>query len=486
MSSRLLTACGLLLCLVFSACSNSVAEYTPPVAARPTTVPSETPRNVILFISDGCGPASFTLARDYLRYKEGREALALDAIQVGSVRTFATDSRVTDSAASATAYACGIKTYNGAIAVDEDRQAVATVLEAAEQRGMATGLVATSRITHATPAAFSAHVPSRNMETEIAVQQMAQNVDVLLGGGWGPFVPQDQDGWREDGRHLLDEAAAAGYTVLQDRAAFDAVMTAPVVGLFTRDHMAYEIDRDAAAEPSLAEMTQKAIDLLKGNAEGFFLMVEGSRIDHAAHGNDLAAHLHDILAFDDAVAAALAFAEADGQTLILSTSDHETGGLTIGREVDGRSLYTWEPDVVDQITASHGAIAAAINAQGESAGLEPISADNMSVYAPIVAETIEAHTGIEISADEQALLASSTPQAANFVLAEIIARRAVIGWTTGGHTGVDVNVYAYGPGRELFLGNQDNAAIGQHIATLLNFDLQALTATLSAVPAGSE
>lgn len=494
---NLLLAGALVLGLGFGACSMSPVTTTGPTPTATATTadatanatsnetPDAKPRNIILFISDGCGPASFTLARDYLRYKEARDALALDSLLVGTVRTFATDSRVTDSAASATAYACGIKTYNGAIAVDTEQRPLATVLEAAEQRGLATGLVATSRVTHATPAAFSAHVPSRDHETDIAAQQLTQNIEVILGGGLGPFLPEAEGGWREDGRNLLDEAAARGYAVLDGRAAFDAADATPVIGLFSSGHMAYEIDRDPATQPSLAEMTQKAIDLLQGDPNGFFLMVEGSRIDHAAHGNDLAAHLHDLLAFDEAVATALAFARADGQTLVVSTSDHETGGLTIGRAVDGRAIYTWEPAVVDAIEASHNAIFEELDARAEAAGMTEGGGEDPG-YVPLVADLLRERTGIEVTDDERLLLAAMTPQTAGSVVGEIVARRAVIGWTTGGHTGVDVNVYAYGPGRSHFLGNQDNTAIGQHIAELLGLDLPALTATLQRTPGGSE
>ncbi|NBC19184.1 MAG: alkaline phosphatase, partial [Bacteroidetes bacterium] len=283
---------------------------------------AESPRNIILFIADGCGPASYTMARDYRRYK-GLDAPGLDQYQTGSIRTFASNSRVTDSAAGATAFSAGVKTYNGAIAVDTLKRPVATILEAAEQRGKSTGLVATSRITHATPATFSAHVADRGEEAIIAEQQLGQGIEVLLGGGRGWFRGRADDGWRDDGRNLMDEAASQGYTVVQTKAAFDDVMAPPLLGLFTDSHMAYEIDRDPADEPSLAEMTTKAIDLLDDDRDGFFLMVEGSRIDHAGHGNDAAAHLHDILAFQDAVQAALRFADADGETLVVVTSDHE-------------------------------------------------------------------------------------------------------------------------------------------------------------------
>ena len=428
------------------------------------------PRNVILFVSDGCGPASFTLARDYVRYKGGGDALAIDPLQVGSIHTYSTNSRVTDSAAGATAFACGVKTYNGAIAVDTLRQPMATILEAAEARGMATGLVATSSMTHATPASFSAHVHNRGMVTIIAAQQMEQGIEVMFGGGVEDFLPKSLGGSRGDERNLLKEAAAKGYKVVLDRKAFRKVKKTPVLGLFSEGQMDYDIDRDPKKQPSLAEMTAKAIDLLKDDPDGFFLMVEGSRIDHAAHGNDAAAHLHDVLAFDEAVAAALAFARQDGQTLLVSTSDHETGGLSLGRNVDGQPKYTWNPEVIEKIPASHEGLAAI--ARNER--LMPC--DVLEQYAEI--ECTEA----EVAEFAQAIAGQTD---FNFLLAEVISRRVWVGWTSSGHTAVDVNLYAFGPGRDRFIGHHDNTAVGQLLAEIMGFDLQAMTEAMRQEAAGS-
>ena len=441
--------------------------------AQQQEVPAEAlagPRNVILLIPDGYGPASATLARDFLRFGGRAASLVLDSLHVGSVRTFSSDSRVTDSAAAATAYATHTKTYNGAIALDTLRRPVATLLEAAEARGMATGLVATSRLTHATPAAFVAHVPSRSMENEIAAQAVTAGVEVLLGGGKRHFVPQGAPGSRRrDDRHLVQEAAAQGYAVVEDRAALREIAAPPVLGLFAASHMDYEVDRDTTAQPSLAEMTAKAIELLQGDEEGYFLMVEGSRIDHAGHSNDVTAHLHDILAFQDAAAAALDAARRDGRTLVVSVSDHETGGMTLGRNRDGRGIYSWEPSVVARVTGSHDAV------------LGRLATD--STAAP--AQVVEARMGLDDLADAE--IATLNRQYAardfrglNYTLADLVSRRALVGWTTTGHTAADVNVFAYGPGAERFGGNIDNTGIGRALAAALRFDLDALTAQMHA------
>lgn len=424
------------------------------------TYAQETPRNLILMIPDGFGPASLTMARDYQGHP-----LALDGIITGAVHTHATDARVTDSAAGATAYACGVKTYNGAIAVDTLKQPLATLLEAAEARGMATGLVATSRITHATPASFSAHVPSRGMETEIAAQQITKGIDVILGGGAQFYLPTEAGGRRTDGRNLFQEAAQAGYHVVQDRAGFDTLGTTPAIGLFSPSHMAMDVDRDPATQPSLAEMTRTALALLKDTPEGFLLVIEGSRIDHAAHGNDAVGHLGDILAFDAAVAAALDYARADGQTLVVSAADHETGGMTLGRKVGETSIYDWRPEVLRRISHSGEGIGQLFR---QGVPLDTV----LTVHLGLTDLTPEEHTTLQTAYtdDDERMLFDT--------LNEAINSRAYIGWTTNGHTGVDVNLAAFGPGYERFIGSHDNAEVGRILASLLQFDLQSMTQSM--------
>ena len=425
----------------------------------PSAEPADRPTNVILLISDGTGPATATMARDYATGVLGRDGLALDQIIVGTAQTYATDNRITDSAAGATAYSAGVKTYNGAIGVDTLRRPVATIVEAAESRGMATGLVATSRVTHATPASFAAHVPSRSMEDEIAEQMIGKGVDVIFGGGRRHFLPESAGGGRTDGRDLLKASRDLGYQVIATREDFGGSLSTPVLGLFAVSDMSYEIDRNTSEEPSLEEMTVKALDLLGDDPDGFFLMIEGSRIDHAAHGNDAAAHLHDMLAYDAAVAAALDFARRDGRTLVVSVADHETGGLTLGR----RGASGWKPSVLSRVRASHGPIVRELT---EGADIE----DVLRTYA-----------GIEDLSDEERVLfaeAGKETDELNAALTQVVGQRAGVGWTTGGHTAVDVNLYAFGPGRASFIGNLDNAEVGHRIAELMGLDLVSATAAL--------
>ena len=424
----------LLASLLVAGCAVSQPASAPaPVPSAPAS--PERPRNVILMIADGFGPASATLGA-----AAKGAPLAFDSLLVGSVETSATDSRVTDSAAGATAYACGLKTYNGAIGMDADRQPCRTILEAAEARGMATGLVATSRITHATPASFAAHVALRAEEAEIASQLAASDVDVLFGGGRTFFAD------------LLGPMAEAAWHVATDRAGFDALDRLPAAALLADDHLAYEIDRDETAQPSLAQMTTRALDLLAASsdarANGFFLMIEGSRVDHAGHGNDPAAHLGDILAYDAAVAAALAWAAADGATLVVSTADHETGGMTLGRD----GVYQWDPAPLLATTASHDVILSRAEAASDPA------------------EVVRLALGLDVlpeGAADALRAAQATPAAFRLLVRDLQSVPAGVAWTTSGHTAVDVGLYAFGPGAALFHGRMGNDAVGQALFEVL-------------------
>lgn len=442
----------------------------------PSDGSAEPPTNVILMIPDGFGPASATMARDYLRWHDGVQSLALDSLQHGSVRTFAANSRITDSAAGATAYATGTKTNNGYIATDTSGRVLGTLLEAVERKDLATGLVATSRITHATPAAFSAHTPDRGQENRIAAQQITKDIEVILGGGRRHFLPETMDASaRNDQRNLLDAAEQSGYQLVETANGLAQVEETPVLGLFSNSHMAYEIDREQSQQPSLSTMTETAINLLSDTRNGYFLMVEGSRIDHAGHGNDAAAHLHEILAFNDAVATALEFANRDQNTLVVVVSDHETGGLTLARNRNGEGIYAWHPEVLDNVSASTTAIADSVRA------LRSSDADSATV-AQRISDTVSRLTGVSDISDERLrrLTDVKGQYALGKAVAPIVNRPALVGWTTYGHTAVDVNLYAYGPGANRFSGNRDNTYVGRTLADLLNVNLEQLTEQLRA------
>jgi len=326
-------------------------------------------RNVILFLGDGMGGSTVTAARIFAGQQAGQpgedHALSFERFpNVSLVKTYNTDAQVADSAGTMSAIVTGVKTRIGHISVgpaaahDDCRAALRhglpTLLEQAEDAGLATGVISTARITHATPAATYAHVPNRDWESDTQLPDTAveagcrdiarqllefdhgDGIEVVLGGGRAPFLPRetadpeypDTTGIRSDGRDLTAEwtggRPAARY--VWNREAFEALSPAdsgPVLGLFEPSHMQFEADRaeDPGGEPSLAEMTRFAIDKLAADQDGYFLMVEAGRIDHAHHGSNAYRALMDTVALAEAVEVALALTD-NAETLILVTADH--------------------------------------------------------------------------------------------------------------------------------------------------------------------
>lgn len=278
------------------------------------------PTNIILLIGDGMGVSQVTAGRTY------KGSLELDNFRhLGLVVTHAYGKDyVTDSAAGATALATGVTTYNGAIGVGPDSSQVETILERAMKKGKKTGLVAVCSITHATPASFAAHVYSRTQQIEIAEQLASCGADVLLGSGWGWFVPTAQGGRREDGRDLISDLKKSGYAVATRDEDFGILNASgrKILGLFAENHVGPAQERPV----SLREMTETALASLSKSEKGFFLMVEGSQIDWASHDNNSDQVMIEMADFDDAVGAVRRFAERNPETLVVVTADHETGG----------------------------------------------------------------------------------------------------------------------------------------------------------------
>jgi len=320
----------LLICVFFTIMAHAAEPDGPyPLLPRDLKV-----NNVILLIGDGMGLAQIVAARIKTHGAFGR--LVMERMPVtGLVNTCSADALITDSGAAGTALAAGIKTDNGMIGMSPDQKLRPTILEACKKRGMATGLVATSTITHATPASFASHVLGRSDEPAIAVQMLGNRVNVLLGGGRQFFVPKSTPGsMRTDNRDLVKEARKTGYAVARNEAEMDKSSGEYLLGLFQLG--ALEAD---SQEPSLAEMTRKAIETLNRNEKHFFLMVEGSQIDWACHDNDLDATIGQVVRFDEAVKTALDFAARDSHTIVIVTADHETGGLGIVEgSLDGSDL----------------------------------------------------------------------------------------------------------------------------------------------------
>ncbi|MYM35876.1 sulfatase-like hydrolase/transferase [Duganella sp. FT50W] len=327
-------------------------------------------KNIIFFLGDGMGPSTITASRIY-KYGEAG-SLTMDTLErTARIKTYSNDAQTTDSAPSMAAYMTGVKMNNEVISMSPETVATnpgkdvngnlgvnncaagngtsaTTILELAKAKGKAVGTVTTTELTHATPATAWSHICNRNAQYQIAAQlvpggagfntALGDGVDVLMGGGRNHFTPYSatNTAGRADGRNLLTELAAKGYTVAASKTEMSAATAGKkFIGLYsTKSHLEYELDRTAtpplgegATQPSLAEMTVKAMDLLASNSNGYFLMVEGGRIDHALHGTNAKRALTDTIAFDDAIKAALDKAKLTdptlANTLIIVTADHD-------------------------------------------------------------------------------------------------------------------------------------------------------------------
>lgn len=407
--------------------------------------------SVILFVGDGMGLAQREAARLTACGPDGR--LAMDQLEYLSlVTTHSADALTTDSAAGATAWSTGHKTDNRFLAITPDGAVLPTVLERARDAGLGTGLVTTTAITDATPAAFAAHVEDRSSQALIAEQMLVCRPQVMMGGGSAFWTPKSSSGSkRTDERDLMAEARAAGYSVVQtatELVHLDIERTRYLLGLFDESHMAYEYDRQGEVEPELAAtpwtalsvlqrliglfteshmtyaydrqgktepelsvMTQVALGVLKNSKRGFFLMVEGGRIDHACHNNDATRAIWETIAFDKAVAEGIDYARRDRHTLVIVVADHETGGMSVGT----------------------------------------------SCYHPF----------------------AQIPSNNDFPDRSVQLDSALcISWTTKGHTSIPVIAGAMGPGAEQFHGMMDNTEIFYIMEKALGLNLAQTSAAL--------
>ena len=273
-------------------------------------------KNIILMIADGMGVTQL-----YAAMSISEKPLHIEKFKVtGLQKTYSASDYITDSGAAGTAIATGVKTKNKSIGIDTAGNAVKTILEYAEEYELATGLVSTSSILHATPASFIAHEQHRKNYENIARDFLDVDIDLFIGGVRKQFVQ------REDGLNLLDSLKQRNYNIVNG-----------IENLDTRNNGKYAVFTAEGHNPEilngrgnmLPQSTQKAIEILSKNENGFFLMVEGSQIDWGGHDNDIDYVITETIDFDNAVAKALEFAKADGETLLIVTSDHETGGLTI-------------------------------------------------------------------------------------------------------------------------------------------------------------
>ena len=458
-------------------------------------------RNMIFMVSDGMGPASLTLTRTFKQYTEGLPAgdlLVLDKHLIGTSRTRSTSSLITDSAAGATAFSCGLKSYNGAISVLPDHSPCGTVMEAAKRAGYLTGLVVTTRVTDATPACFASHANKREYEDMIAEQEignypLGRTVDLILGGGRCHFLPNTTSGsCRADDHDVVAMARKNGFNYINNREDFDNLgktgsgVKLPFLGLMADRDIPYEIDRVHASEiyPSQEEMTRFALKALsaatKDQDQGFFVLIEGSRIDHAGHANDPATQIHEVLAHDSAFAAVLEFLDNDeNDGVLVSTSDHETGGLATAKQLHTEyPLYHWFPGALANATHSSEFLGHQywqyLQTGGENANrLEK----RAFIRSKLLSEGLEITDATDDEVD--AIIDATVFWPSSYLFADMISRRAQIGWTTHGHSGVDVNIYASHPTHAPpLVGNHENTEIGKFIAEYLDLDLESITQEL--------
>lgn len=324
----------------------TIGTYTAKTNSLPL-VPDVKIRNVILFIGDGMGISHLTAARINSLGPDGRFHLEHMPV-TGLVTTHAIDNLITDSAAAGTALATGVKTTNGSIGVDSSGASHPTILETARDAGLSTGLVTTTYIADATPATFAAHVRSRAMKDEIALQMLNARVNVLFGEGDHFYPKTDARSVRKDNANPLALAKELGYVVVENREELNSADGHFLLGLFadlTTDRMKANL-QSPPQTPSLAELTAKAIAVLRRNAKGFFLMVEQEGVDMGSHVNREDYFIHHVNCLDEAIKVGLDFAAHDGQTLVLVTADHETGGVNIigGTQKKKKVKLAWATD----------------------------------------------------------------------------------------------------------------------------------------------
>lgn len=435
---------------------------------------------VFYFIGDGMGVNQVNGTEMYLAEQEGRigvKPLLFTTFPVASfATTFSATNSVTDSSAAGTALATGGKTYNGAIGMDDDKNVLQSVAAKAKKAGKKVGVTTSVSVDHATPAAFYAHQPNRNMYYEIALDLPKAGFDFYAGGG---FLKPTTTADKKEAPSIFPIFEEAGYTIARGLDEYKAKASqANKMVLIQKEGaepscLPYAIDREEG-DMSLAEITESAISFLtKGNSKGFFLMVEGGKIDWACHGNDPATVFEEVVDMDNAIKVAYEFYKKHPkETLIVVTADHETGGLGLGTakyELHLKDLKHQQnsQDLLSRAITDLRKMRKVINWEemkeflGEKMGFwkeVPVTWEQEKMLRDAYEESfVKKHVVFE-----ESLYAKTEPLAvaAKKVMSEI----AMVGWTSGNHTAGYVPVFAVGAGSNLFIGKMDNTEIPKKIA----------------------
>lgn len=442
------------------------------------------PKNIILFIGDGMAVPQRMTADEFAR-KSGRPELVMNRLPYqATTRTCSASSLVTDSAAAATAIACGEKTYNGAIGVNAGTNRIYSSAVAAKKSGRKVGIVTSVTINHATPAGFYGHRKSRGEGYGLGLDLLESGFDYFAGGGLDGHNDTNCPSYKGD---IYVLAKDAGYTFVQkDVAAFKALKPGAGKAWYVACDGSLPFAIDAGqwkGVPTLAELTAKGLELLE-NDKGFFLMVEGGKVDWAGHANDPATNLREVLALDDAVRGAVEYQKTHPDTLIVTTGDHETGGMAMGFAGTGYAFYM---DRLANQKCSAGEIGEFIrkNHPATFDDLKPFLAENfgfdfkgkwskdnpMALTKDELKELTDAFAhDLEMAKkgkkDDEAYDAKKISRLPTAVKS-VFSHKCGIGWSSGAHTAQPVLTTAGGPGAERFIGFMENTDISRIMKELV-------------------
>ena len=418
-------------------------------------------KNVIMLIADGMSTEGITLARQV----KG-ENLAMDEISVGSVITSWANGPITDSAPGGTVYATGEKTNNKYIGTSVNDAPIASILEGAENVGKATGIIATSEITHATPGDFTAHTNNRKNYNQILKQQINQDMEVVIGGGFNKpsgFTSEvSKDEFSSYYEEQVSNIKEEGFDFITTKDKLNNYDGNKLWGSFADADLKYDYDRQSDndnVEPSIKEMTKKAIEVLNKDEDGFFLMVEGSKVDWAAHANNTVGIVSDILAFDEAVREAIDFAKNDGNTVVVVTTDHGNSGITIGSSYYNENIGSYDKATYENTT--NILKSAKITEERFNSLVSGKSDEEIKALA-------NEYYSIDLTNEELAIVKGESGEGRQVGIREVIARRVGIGYTTGGHTGEQIYLGVYSPQNvELLEGVVDNTEVNKYMQRAL-------------------